>query len=387
MKKDFEITVIGGGPSGSTISCLLAEAGFDVCLIEKKQFPREIICGEFLSNEVTNILKKLGLFQQFLDLSPNLINSITFYFNNYKSINSPLYFQAYGMKRSVFDNFLLQNARKSGVIILQPATVINITGEKGQYVLKIHDEQKNNRLVKSKIIICAYGRKNILDKTLRRNFTETQSNLTGVKFHIPNNLIDDFNNSEIRMYLSDGIYCGINKVSDNETTVCFLENRNKPGGISKSHLIDLFFEKYKFSNPLKNKIKEEMDSILVYGTGNIYFGEKDIVKNGIYFIGDAAGVIAPLAGDGIGMGMESAYLLSEILQLQRNENLTQEKTELIYKKQWKNLFGERIRTALLLQRIIMFKISRRISYKIASAYPDIIRLLIKRTRNKKCKNN
>ena len=48
--------------------------------------------------------------------------------------------------------------------------------------------------------------------------------------------------------------------------------------------------------------------LLIFGTGNIYFGKKNLVENGIYMVGDASGIIAPLSGDGIGMAFESAKI-------------------------------------------------------------------------------
>ena len=98
-----EITIIGGGPSGSTAAIYLAEFGFDVCLIEKKNFPREILCGEFLSREIVNNLKELSLFSNFLNLKPNPISSFAMY-DDKNEISTQFDFQAFGLKRSAFDN-------------------------------------------------------------------------------------------------------------------------------------------------------------------------------------------------------------------------------------------------------------------------------------------
>jgi len=120
-----EIAVIGGGPSGSTAAIYLAEFGFDVCLIEKKIFPREILCGEFLSREVVNNLKELNLFSSFLNLKPNPISSFAMFYDK-KEISTQLDFQAYGLKRSGFDNLLLMNAKAKGVKVYQPYEVSEI---------------------------------------------------------------------------------------------------------------------------------------------------------------------------------------------------------------------------------------------------------------------
>ena len=63
---ETDILIIGGGPAGSTTALYLSKPGYDITLIEKKKFPRETLCGEFLSKEVTDILKELNIFQEFI---------------------------------------------------------------------------------------------------------------------------------------------------------------------------------------------------------------------------------------------------------------------------------------------------------------------------------
>src|SRR3970282_1266063 len=126
MDKIFEIGIIGAGPAGSTAAAYLAGYGFDVCLFEKKSFPRETLCGEFLSHEVIQLLKELNLFNDFISLSPNKITSFLFFNSSGKSIGSKFNFDAYGLSRSLFDNLLLCNAKNKGVTVYQPSEVKKI---------------------------------------------------------------------------------------------------------------------------------------------------------------------------------------------------------------------------------------------------------------------
>jgi len=63
---NHDISIIGGGPAGAMASLYLSNFGIESCIIEKKRFPREVLCGEFLSCEVVSSLKKLNLFNKFL---------------------------------------------------------------------------------------------------------------------------------------------------------------------------------------------------------------------------------------------------------------------------------------------------------------------------------
>ncbi|MBW4077297.1 MAG: geranylgeranyl reductase family protein [Acidobacteria bacterium] len=57
----FDVVIVGGGPSGSACAYWLANAGWSVCLIEKKDFPREKTCGDGLTPRSVYQLQEMGL--------------------------------------------------------------------------------------------------------------------------------------------------------------------------------------------------------------------------------------------------------------------------------------------------------------------------------------
>ncbi|MGC8464056.1 MAG: geranylgeranyl reductase family protein [Acidimicrobiales bacterium] len=57
----FDVLVVGGGPSGSAAAYWLAEAGWDVALVEKKVFPRDKTCGDGLTPRSVRQLADMGL--------------------------------------------------------------------------------------------------------------------------------------------------------------------------------------------------------------------------------------------------------------------------------------------------------------------------------------
>lgn len=380
---ETEILIIGGGPAGATTAIYLSQLGFGITIIEKKVFPRETLCGEFLSKEVTDILKELNAFDDFISLSPNKLKSFSIIDDSGIELKSDLNFDAYAIKRSVFDSLLLEKAKTRNVNVIQPAEVISSAKINSEFISEIEDGSDEITQIKSKLVIAAYGKQNILDKKLEREFVNKKSNLNGLKFHLPVKLLKYSFSNEIRIYADEEIYCGMNQVSDAEITVCFLENRKQSKIPSRERLIDLIKSNKHIQKVFSDEAINYLKSADIYGTGNIYFGKREVVENGIIMIGDAASVISPLAGDGIGMAMESAKLLYEIMCKNNFDETNRETIYLSYRNSFKKIFYKRLKTANIIQEIILNRKYRKLGFGIANKYPSLLPYLIKFTRSSK----
>lgn len=374
-----EIVIIGGGPSGSTAAIYLTEFGFDVCLIEKKIFPREILCGEFLSREVVNNLKELNLFSDFLNLNPNPIKSFAMC-DDKNEISTQLDFQAYGLKRSVFDNLLLMNAKAKGVKVYQPYEVSEIIKKDNGYKLSLKSSVHSPQMINSRYVIAAYGKRNHLDAKLNRKFFSYKSNLDGIKYHVNKKFLRNVNDNQIQIYTADGIYCGVNSVSEEEVTFCFLEDRARILRTPVQSLEKLSNSSSSFKSLFTSEIENVFLSNRVYGSGNIFFGRRNRVENGIFMIGDAAQVIAPLAGDGISMAMDSAKLLANLFSDKKQKNISDADLYDMYNGEWQKCFERRLRTALFIQRVLFKKAGRRIGLSGLEYFPQALNYIIKKTR-------
>jgi len=376
---EYDVAIIGGGPAGSTAALYLYNLGFNVCLIEKKKFPRETLCGEFLSREVIDILKNLNLFDGFLKLNPNPITKFKFY-NNNSFLETKLIFPAYGIKRGIFDNFLLDTVKQKGITVLQPGEVKEIIRGKDFISLVVDNGQSSQTILCSKVI-AAYGKQNILDKKLNRKFVTHKSSLNGVKFHVDESLFNFLEKDTIQIFVANGIYCGVNSVGENKITLCFLENRREAQGNPKDQIKNLSNENKNFELLFANGFINEVNNVPVYG--NIFLGKRELTQNGIYFIGDSSVVIAPLAGDGIGMAMQSAKLISRTFEKQESGKLSDAQTEQYYIREWKKLFKRRILIAKMIQNIIMNNRYMKIGYSVIKTFPGLLENIINSTRGKK----
>jgi menaquinone-9 beta-reductase len=374
--KEFDFGIIGGGPAGSFVAFLLAAEGYSVSLFEKKIFPRETLCGEFLSYEVSAHLKDAGLFEGFLNLNPNIIKTFKMFTSRDKSVKADLKFIAFGLKRSAFDKYLLDESEKKGAYIFQPYSVSGIKRNNGFYIISADSRDEKSIEVKVNKIIGAYGKSNPLDRLLKRKFSETSTPYNGVKIHIPGELMRNYNRNEIHIYTAADLYCGINGVNDGDTTICFLEKRGLKDPPVKEKLLLLRKANRRFNEILHPDADQLIINTKVYGTGSIYFGRKDPVEEGIFMTGDAAGVIAPLAGDGIGMALESAVLLRDIFIKHKGED----ESEDLYRDKWNAKFKRRLITAGITQKIMLSDFLLTPGVKLLNLFPGSINRLIDYTR-------
>jgi menaquinone-9 beta-reductase len=353
-----------------------------VAIIEKKTFPREVLCGEFLSSEVISAIKEFGLYDEFLSLHPNKVTQFRFIPENGVETSHALGFEAYALKRSRLDQLLLNAAKESGTVVFQPAEVISMQPNHDLYEIRCKTPSDDLFLF-AHTVIAAYGKQNILDKSLNRVFASYRSGYNGVKYHINNILLNETAGNEIQLFTANGIYCGMNRVSENETTLCFLFDRNVNQQAPKNALIVLLQRNRKFRSLFACDPLTELRRLPVFGTGNIYFGRRAAVENGIFMIGDAAAVIAPLAGDGIGMAMESGKLIATILTEAKKHTFGKHAIEEFYTAGWKRLFSKRLSAALHLQQVAMNSFGGNIGGRLLKFFPQLAGTLIKRTRNVK----
>ncbi|MBE7492820.1 MAG: tryptophan 7-halogenase [Planctomycetes bacterium] len=125
----FDVTVIGGGPGGSTLAALLAKQGRTVAVVERSEFPRFRI-GESLLPFSIDIWEKTGVLPKIHQqgycvkrgarfVIDETLEEECFWFRNGLDPNHPYAFQ---VQRGPFDKLLLDHARELGVAVFQPAT-------------------------------------------------------------------------------------------------------------------------------------------------------------------------------------------------------------------------------------------------------------------------
>src|SRR5262249_33473656 len=170
-----DVVVIGGGPSGSTCSTLLAKAGHQVTLFEREHFPRFHI-GESLIPQTYRVLQRL-------DVLPKMKNShfVKKYSVQFVSesgrLSAPFYFmdnkphecsQTWQVERSEFDQMMLNNAREHGVDVHEGHRVLEVLFDGARATgVRVQDETGKETTVRARVVVDASGQSVMLQRKFK----------------------------------------------------------------------------------------------------------------------------------------------------------------------------------------------------------------------------
>lgn len=368
-KKD--IIIVGGGLAGLTCAIHLLKSGFGVTLIEKNHYPQHRVCGEYISNEVIPYLKWLDADPA--GLNPTEITRLSISSANGKTINTELPLGGFGISRFALDHFLYQKALQNGcTFINDTVTAIDFKDD----VFSINTAKTG--LLNAKIAIGAFGKRSSLDQKMERGFIQKKSPWLAVKAHYKGDFPDDL----VALHNFKGGYCGVSKVENDRINICYLTDYQS----FKAHKnITDFQKQVLYKNPHLKEVFENciplFDQPLTIS--QISFEKKESVYNHILMVGDTAGLIHPLCGNGMAMAIHSAKLCAELTIQFLNGNISSRNLlEEKYEKVWNLNFKNRLAVGKLLSGIIRKGKLFAPLLNLLIKFPSILPQIIKKTHGK-----
>lgn len=362
-----KVIIIGGGIGGLVLANQLAVKGILCLLIEKKEYPFHRVCGEYISKEVAPFLKRQGLFPA--NFNPSDINRLQLTSVNGKSSEISLDMGGFGISRYSFDHFLFQKAKAAGVSFLLNTEVEDVKFSDNRFIVRTL-----NQNLESEIVIGAFGKRSKLDVSLSREFIRRRSPYVGVKYHIrtqhPSHLIALHN-------FQDG-YCGISNVEDGKSCLCYLSHRSN---FKKYGEIKSVEENVLFRNPFLKRIFSESEFLFIRPEviNEISFEEKNAVENHILMLGDSAGMITPLCGNGMGIAIHSAKILSGLIELFLEEKINRDALENKYSEEWKKNFAGRLWAGRQIQKLFGSETASNFAVNMANWAKPIAHFLVSKT--------
>lgn len=368
----FNAIIIGGGLAGLSLSIQLAKAGFAVALFEKEQYPFHKVCGEYISMESWNFIETLGLplAQMQLPIIKKLV--VTAPGGNLLQQSLPL--GGFGISRYTLDNQLKNIAAQNGVKVLENCRVDEVIFGNDQFTITAGSNQYY-----CKVCCGSFGKRSNLDVKWGRNFINKKSNklnnYIGVKYHIKTEFAID----QIALHNFKDGYCGISAIEEGKYCLCYLTNAANLKANNNS--IAAMEKNVLHKNKYLKKIFENSEFLYQSPVtiSQISFNKKSQIENHLLMLGDAAGLITPLCGNGMSMALHSSKIASSYIIEFLNNNISRSAMEESYLVHWKKTFQKRLKYGRLIQSLFGKEWATNIFVSTMKRLPWVTKQLIKQT--------
>ncbi len=369
-----DIIIIGGGLAGLTSAIHLSRAGLPVTLIEKNEYPKHKVCGEYISNEVLPYLQQLGADP--MTLGAKKINRFLLSTTRGKTIETTLPLGGFGISRYTLDNFLMQKAVLNNCAVIRDAVTDVHFANDGFRVLT-----KAGKELTAKLVIGAFGKRSMMDVKLNRAFIKNKSPFVAFKMHMAGIFPEEL----VALHNFKGGYCGISQVENGHLNVCLITTYSS---FQQYKNIDNFIQEVLYKNPHLKKILENAVPVFEQPLtiSQVSFSNKSTVEEHMLLCGDAAGMIHPLCGNGMAMAIHSAKIVSElVIDYFHSTIKSRFDLESAYARQWNAEFKKRITTGRILQMFFgKDNLARAMMYGVTHI-PGVLPAIIRRTHGKPLK--
>jgi flavin-dependent dehydrogenase len=369
MTTNPDVLIIGGGLAGLAGALHLSKQGLSVTLIEKTAYPKHKVCGEYISNEILPYLDWLGV--DVSQLHPAAIKAFEFSSVSGGVLSARLPLGGFGVSRYALDHYMYEIAQAGGCTIIEGA-VTDVT---------FHDDEfsviASDRKYKSKIVLGAFGKRSAIDQLMARDFIKKRSPWLAVKAHYSGLFPDDL----VALHNFEGGYCGVSRVEGDAINICYLADYDtfkQYKNIAHYQAAVLYKNKH-----LKNIFENStmlFDKPLTIS--QVSFEKKEPVENHVLMMGDTAGLIHPLCGNGMAMAIHSAKIASELVISYHAGKLNRVQMESGYRSAWDKTFSSRLNTGRMLGRALENKFATRQLLGILNLFPSLLPHIIKRTHGK-----
>jgi len=371
----YDIMVAGGGLAGLTFSIQMANKGYRVVLFEKETYPFHRVCGEYISMESWGFLEGLGLplSQMNLPRISRLIVSAP----GGKELKQRLPLGGFGISRYTLDNALKDIAVRSGVQVLESCRVNDIDFRDDLFTADTTAGQFT-----APLCCGSFGKRSNLDVKWKRGFIREQPNrlnqYVGVKYHINTG----FDKGTIALHNFRDGYCGLSAIEDDKYCLCYLtraSNLQRAGNDIRRMETEILG-----CNPQLKTIFSTAE--ILYDSpvtiSQVSFSKKSQVENHVLLMGDAAGMIAPLCGNGMSMAMHAGKIAAVLCDRFLQQQISRQQLEDQYTSEWRQQFGKRLAVGRFIQGMFGKTWVTNMFIGIMKLLPGITKMLIRQTHGK-----
>ncbi|VVB56902.1 Digeranylgeranylglycerophospholipid reductase [uncultured archaeon] len=340
LPDSFDVIVVGAGPGGSTTAAYLGRLGRSVLLLDKAKFPRDKTCGDALSGKSMNVVRELGLVAEVEKLPHGIIKGATFSSPNGKIISIPFPSTdpnrpggtGYCLRRQHPDYLFFTAAKNTAnVTILEQFQIQDVLMEDGKAVgvkgIDLTDSKRAERTFSSKVVVGADGVNSIVARAVLGEKAQLDPSHSCDAVRVYYEGITGMTN-DIEIHFIKSImpgYFWIFPLENGRANVGLgLVSKDLQAKMKKdkTNLVQMLNHIMKEEPLFKERFANAKPMGLVTGW-RLPFGSyrRQLSGNGWVLVGDAASLVDPFSGEGVGNATTSGRLAAQFIDeaIERND--------------------------------------------------------------------
>jgi len=357
----YDALIVGAGPAGSVVARLLAQAGWQVALVERAAFPRRKVCGEFMSADSLPVLEACGVAKAFSAAAGPQITRIGIYAGDI-ILTAPGE-KAWGraLGREHLDLLLRDAAVAAGARLYQPMELVALQRDAAGFLCRLGGAE-----VAARTVIAACGSWNARGLFAVTTRMSAPSDLFAFKAHFTGGRLPP---GLISLLAFPGGYGGLVQTDTGRASLSCCIRRDVLAAVRARHPGKAAEAVLTHIMATTRGAREALAGAVLEGgflsTGPIHPGMRPLHKDGVFFTGNIAGEAHPIIAEGISMAMQASALLARLLIAHRGED---------YARAWRRSFAPRIRAASLYAHLAMNDAARIAALGLLGAVPSLIAL-------------
>jgi len=314
-----DVLVVGAGPAGAATAAHLARSGVRVLLLDQSSFPRDKVCGDFVGPVALRELERLKVNTLPGFYHTNPIRTASLYLNGEALIcqRFPRIDRLPGFGRIIprlaLDGWIVSSAVAAGAQIWDGARVLSARWSSKWVTVNVQTSKGGKALIRTKLLVGADGSTSLIARLLRGATTQRSDRIIAVRAYVEG---IEGPTDQADLYFSQDCFPGYFWLFPTGA-----RGANVGAGMlletfptQTSHLRDLLLNSFTSDRALHDRVRRaKVEGKVVGWPLSTFNPAAPVVGPRCLLVGDAAGLVNPLNGEGIQQALLSARWASEIV--------------------------------------------------------------------------
>ena len=316
MPNPYDLIIVGAGPAGTTAALYADQMGLKSVLVDKATFPRDKICGDAISGKSIRYMNELGILDEVSDLDGAEINRITFGSPSHKQFdihlnkNDSNIKKGFVIPRQIFDNFLLEKAQN--VTTVKDGFKVKDILYENDKIIGVRGEEKGEaKELEAPIILGCDGANSFVARKLGLYQSDMKNTSIAIRCYYKGvkGLSDQIELHFVKEVLPG--YFWLFPAGDDLANIGI--GLTKADAKKEKRTLREILDEVTKSEYFRDRFSDAKPMEVPLGW-NLPLGriKRKNYGSGFMLLGDAAGLVDPFTGEGIGNAMVSAKYAVEV---------------------------------------------------------------------------